>query len=702
MTSYVSILHAPTHGEIGASIARLLAEKGYDLAYDDYNYDVVELTAMDAATVIIWSPTIANDDKAMDKARRAMAHGSLIPVCVDRYRSPGEFADLKPIDLSGWSGIHEDPRWRFLLDEVELCQQRLALDDFDAWSKPSPPSALDTGTDAPHAEQATVNGLTSMQKNSDVNAQADAMGDLVDDLLEEMPANTSLGAWQFSATRPVRHALVASIFAFFTVSAGVAYHIGSTHRPTLPTTDKPIIAEATAGAVQPSGATKDAPPSQGQIAFVRPLRPVEVKTLAINTTTQASAKGATGSAERAEALENKAIVSATDQIPAGSLQSAVEQTGQLTDAIIEVATAPLEDTAINNAEPKDEPATADSVATLIAQVTTDGQASPVTSGLSDPLQAGASAALSTDIIPGPTAPGIEEAPDRVLDILSQVTAEAQAPLPEASPWAEIDQRAVWAFSAAFEAAPAGVYSRDCLACPDMAAISAGSFSFGSTAAENGHKVTEGPVQQVQLAKPFAMAIRETTFDQWQACVDDGGCQSYQPADVGWGRKSRPVINVSFEDAQAYAQWLSSKTGHQYRLPTEAEWEYAARAGSASAFSFGDRLSVRRANYDARYPYSGAKSEPHERTLPTGAFEPNVYGLFDMHGNVAEWTADCWTQSHTYVRSNGAPISADCSKRVIKGGAWSSGGWRLRAAYRADIEPSRRDTDIGFRVVREHQ
>ena len=183
-----------------------------------------------------------------------------------------------------------------------------------------------------------------------------------------------------------------------------------------------------------------------------------------------------------------------------------------------------------------------------------------------------------------------------------------------------------------------------------------------------------------------------TFDQWNACVKDGGT-TYEPDDDGRGRGSRPVINVSWDDIQPYLRWLSKVTGKPYRLLSEAEWEYAARAGSQTAYSFGDDEKEL-----GRYAWFGENS--HWVTHPVGEKLPNAFGLYDMHGNVWEWTQDCWNMNYNGAPTDGSAWTrGDCSLRVVRGGAWNGSPRFLRAAYRLRVTAASRDNSGGFRVAR---
>ena len=218
--------------------------------------------------------------------------------------------------------------------------------------------------------------------------------------------------------------------------------------------------------------------------------------------------------------------------------------------------------------------------------------------------------------------------------------------------------------------------RDCASCPEMVVIPGGTFTQGSPASEEGRYSDEGPQRRVSV-RPFALGVTEVTFAQWDACVSSGGC-SHRPVDAGWGRGSRPVINVSWNDAKAYIAWLNRKVeGRPYRLPSESEWEYAARAGTQTRYSWGDGVGRNRANCDG----CGSRWDG-ESTAPVGSFSPNRFGLHDMHGNVREWVEDCWNGSYSGAPRNGSAWrSGDCSRAVLRGGSWSNRPDFLRTADR---------------------
>jgi formylglycine-generating enzyme required for sulfatase activity len=238
---------------------------------------------------------------------------------------------------------------------------------------------------------------------------------------------------------------------------------------------------------------------------------------------------------------------------------------------------------------------------------------------------------------------------------------------------------------------------ECDRCPAMVVVPAGEFIMGATREETGSGADERPPHKVRIAKPFAVGRFGVTFDEWDACVADGGCEGYRPADEGWGRDRRPVINVSWHDAKNYAAWLSKKTGQTYRLLTEAEWEYAARAGTTTPFWWGDKIARDRANYsgDAASP-----GEDHGKTLPVDSYAPNPWGLYQVHGNVYDWVEDCFNGSYVGAPSDGTAWTAgDCDRRGHRGGSWFSEANALRAASRNRNFATTPFNFIGFRVAR---
>jgi formylglycine-generating enzyme required for sulfatase activity len=242
--------------------------------------------------------------------------------------------------------------------------------------------------------------------------------------------------------------------------------------------------------------------------------------------------------------------------------------------------------------------------------------------------------------------------------------------------------------------------------PELVVIPAGSFLMGSPESDE-RRENEGPPRKVIFAKPFAAGRFAVTFDEWDACASDGGCNGYEPEDEGWGRGRRPVINVSWDDAKAYVNWLAKKTGKPYRLLSEAEWEYAARAGSTTAFWWGNSISPHQANYGSISAdvFSFLSPKPPtgktpQHTLVVNSFEPNPWGLYQVHGNVWEWTQDCYNDNYNSAPTDGSAwISGDCVSRVARGGSWVDIPGLLRSASRTGGPSATRGRGIGFRVAR---
>lgn len=290
------------------------------------------------------------------------------------------------------------------------------------------------------------------------------------------------------------------------------------------------------------------------------------------------------------------------------------------------------------------------------------------------------------------------------------------------PWRD---KACWVFvllqgiNLAYAATPIQYPLNDGGAGPSMVEIPSGHFVMGAAPDEEGRFPSDGPTQRITLKQPFWLSRYEITFADYDRFAE--ATQRAKPSDRGWGaeywgRGNMPVFNVTWFDAVAYCDWLSQQTGQRYRLPSEAEWEYAARAGSRNAFSSGDCIGPEHANFHSLSSHGNCPtSRAHPgKTLPVGNYPANAWGLYDIHGNVFEWTADCWHNSR-----QGAPLDgnawltqtaedsdffqspmADCSLRVLRGGSWSDRPRDLRFGHRAGNEAKFSSIYIGFRVLRE--
>ena len=231
---------------------------------------------------------------------------------------------------------------------------------------------------------------------------------------------------------------------------------------------------------------------------------------------------------------------------------------------------------------------------------------------------------------------------------------------------------------------------------EMVSISGGTFQMGDLNRQGSPQ--ERPVHSVTVP-PFKLGKYEVTFAQWDACVADGGCDGHRPGDWNWGRGDQPVIEVSRFDAHAFIDWLNSKTGGGFRLPSEAEWEYAARAGSTTLFSWGDDIGHNRANCED----CGSQWDDVQ-TAPVGSFPANAWGLHDMHGNVWEWVEDCWNDNYLEAPIDGSAWEEGrCDRRVHRGGSFMATAIRwMRSARRVWNTDGARNNNTGFRVARDHQ
>ena len=320
--------------------------------------------------------------------------------------------------------------------------------------------------------------------------------------------------------------------------------------------------------------------------------------------------------------------------------------------------------------------------------------------------------------PPPTqpAPAMAEAPKPTAQAPAPAPIEQPRPQPEVAKPAEpvpapapVAKPAVAApKNAVAQMAPQSTFS-DCAACPSMVVLASGTFQMGATAADNGN-AWEGPSHPVTIGKPFAIAKYEVTTTQWQACVDGKGCSTVTPGPATGDPGKVPAVNLIWPDANAYTAWLTNTTGRRYRLPTEAEWEYAIRANTTGArYWGGDR--TKQCGYGNGADQSALKSDPklpavecddgHAVLAPVGSLQPNAWGLFDLAGNAWEWTRDCWKEGYAGAPADGSALeSGSCDKRVIRGGSWRARPNSLRSFGRGNSTPGSRGDDLGLRVVAE--
>lgn len=266
--------------------------------------------------------------------------------------------------------------------------------------------------------------------------------------------------------------------------------------------------------------------------------------------------------------------------------------------------------------------------------------------------------------------------------------------------------------------------RDCDECPEMIVVPAGTFTMGSPVSEAGRYDREGPVHEVRIARPFAIGLYEVTLDEYsrfaratnrspgdESCLVNEGHHWEEEAgrsgrDPAFPQSPRhPAVCISWNDASAYVSWLSRRTGVDYRLPSAAEWEYAARAGTDTPWYWGDRTSeqcryANGADLATDFPWRTPCNDGHPKTSLVGSFQANAFGLHDTLGNAWEWVQDCFNWTYDGAPVNGeAWLEGDCSARVMRGASWASTPTYLRAAHRAGERATFRSDYTGFRVAR---
>ena len=242
--------------------------------------------------------------------------------------------------------------------------------------------------------------------------------------------------------------------------------------------------------------------------------------------------------------------------------------------------------------------------------------------------------------------------------------------------------------------------KECDVCPEMVVVPKGSFMMGTPADEPDRFKGEDPIHRVSFAKPFAVGRFTISFDDWDACLADGGCGGVKGDDRRFGRGRLPAQGINFEAAKLYLAWLSKKAGRTYRLPSESEREYFTRAGTTTPFWFGNIITAQDANYRASIPYgSGPHGADSRGPVVVDSYAPNPFGLYQVHGNVFEWTEDCFNKRYNEdTPTDGSPwLEGDCHKRMLRGGTWDWSANMVRAGYRESAIVD--GGGYSFRVVR---
>jgi len=563
----ISVVHAEESRDFACRLAAALAADGHSIwRSGDGTLSVTRPYA--DAVVVLW-PKEAGP-AVIEAARRALARRILIPVAIGDVEPPPSFKHLWPIDLSGWKGDREDPRWQFVRDEIRLALLRNESSPRAPAARarrrstrrfPALPMKLIVAGVAGSAVVASAAVLLAPAAPADDAKSNDEKDETVVVRLEQQPQE---------GPRQIRAAPGAAFAE--DAETGDADDASET------------VTVATANEISPSSAERLQPPGIDRQAENGAMPPAATPN------------------EAPPRLVERQILAEADVAPAEEGSGAPEM------APSQSADAPTEEMPAEESADK-----------------------------GSPLEEAVEAEASTPEALAAAAPAAPPLPPRVEDTFT------------------------------------GAVFRDCLDCPDMAEIPAA--NLGS-----------GLVPVALTLSSYALSRREITFNEWDACVEEGACQ-YKPADAGWGRGSRPVINVSYADIESYLGWLSEKSGRRYRLPTDAEWTFAARAGAGGPYSFVGEPGPSNANFD------GGPGVARTKTVPAASFPPSAYGLYDMHGNVWEWVADC-------VSDGSSAPAADCAARTVKGGSWNAPPKTLAAEARSTKAPTARDPSTGFRVARD--
>ncbi len=663
--SAVSVLLAPRDAAFGERLAGALARRGLAarLVAGDQGDLFIDGDVGNGASIVVWSPAATSLGRLKKQAREALENGALIPVSVGGAPAPEGFENLPPIDLSGWRGDDDDPRWRFVLEAIAIASECRRRVDQDQWiaahgeAAPTQPEKAASDAAPPTAEPPSGEPPAIKSTAASMPLFASDMAD-VTQLQPLPPINPAKPSTTISPAAPRQPRFDPGAFAV----AGVATLC--------------LIAGAAIILAPPRGAP--APSSS----------PLSSPALDAPPTTPAP------ETPRIELAMLLPVVAPPADAAADNVDGDAGATTKLPPVDV-FADAPPDE---------EDPYTyqSDDI-----EGYGEGDISYPEDGADAPPFAPSTDSFADEIhlaMLGPASPP-EEIPLTEQPALApqETTSAARPRIPSLKPAAPQQAAAPATMDALLasvpELNPPPDYFKDCSVCPDMVALSPGAFTMGPGPGERA-RPNEGPATRIDIARPFAIATRETTFAEWDACVADGGCAGHKAHDFGWGRGDQPVVGVSFDDARNYVAWLSEKTGHAYRLPSEAEWEFAARAGRSTPFSFGDGLTARNANYDGRYVYRGKRGRWIGHPTPASRYPANRFGLFDMHGNVWEWTADCWRKSLAGTPADGTPRGGRCGSRVLKGGAFNTGGWRLRAGHRIGKPAAAREMEIGFRVVRD--
>lgn len=617
--------------EVARAVAAGLEAEGFSVWWDaalragEYYEEVTEKNLRSAAAVVVlWSKRSVGSKWVRAEATVGERSSVLVPALIEDCDRPVRFELVQTADLTRWTGDRNDSNWRaFVLDVREAVGRR---------SEAVAPAASPTA--APRPQDNTQRSQAGATSDASATIET-AFWNSIKDGSERADFEAYLSRYPRGHFADLARNRLAALDRTQR-AASRPQAVAARSRPAAPA----------AGAARPAA-------QPAQRAATRPAAPPpqEKKGGGIMIAGVAVALAAAGAA----AYFMMGVKSGPQPTAAPST-TGIESTpapGARTETVVAdrsaatSSTAPIETADASLAEPPSEESSVD-------VFSDEGTPPPA------PVELKSEAALETAASAAPDAP-----PATTAQPTAQPAAASAVPAVEAKP------RKVKAAKGA---------KRDCESCPIMATLPEGAFVMGSPEGEAGRNAYEGPQHEVKV-KRFRIGVHEVKAGEWAACVADGAC----PAKRDLGDPNLPALGVSWREAKGYAIWLSKKTGKSYRLPTEAEWEYAARAGTVTAYWWGDAFD----------PGKVARGS----VKPVGSFPPNAFGLHDMQSNAREWVEDCYVNNFTQTpRDGSAATNGDCSLRVIRGGYWSSSPADARIANRSRISQTGQPTYMGVRVA----
>lgn len=628
--------------EVARAVAGGLEAEGFSVWWDaalragEYYEEVTEKNLRSAsAVVVLWSKRSVESKWVRAEATVGERSSILVPALIEECDRPVRFELVQTADLTRWTGDRNDPNWRAFVQDVRAAADRGKGGDTKSSvaaptrAEPSRAAAAPSGDSSVTIETTFWNSIKDGSARADFEAYLARyphghFADLAKNRLAALER-----AQKAAAQRPQTAAAPAARAA------------------QVPAAARPATQAAQKSATRPAPPPAQAQPEEkrgGSLIMIGVAAALIVAAVA-GFFMMRSNSPAMPAAATAPSTPQVVVAEPAKTAPPETNAAAGEVAAPDVASGVQLEAAPQsEPTSEPSAEPPSEAATADVFAEAGVETPKSEEAAGE-AALEDAIEAEASPAeptAQTTVAPAPKPAEVVAAPKKVKPVKGA--------------------------------------KQDCESCPLMASLPGGSFAMGSPSSEAGRNAYEGPQHEVTV-KPFRIGVYEVTAGEWAACVADGAC----PAKRDLGGADFPALGVSWREAQGYVKWLSKKTGKKYRLPSEAEWEYAARAGTVSAYWWGEK-------FDASKVARGAPK-------PVGGYAANAFGLYDTESNAREWVEDCYVNNFSETPRDGAAAqTGDCSLRVIRGGYWASPAGDVRVANRSRISQSSQPQYMGFRVA----